>query len=268
MKNLAGRAVVITGGAGGIGLSMARAFGREQMHVAIAEIDGERGEAAAELLRNEGLDASSFEVDVTDGGSTDALLQAVLERYGEVGVLCNNAGVTILHQPFLDSTPEDWNFIFRVNVIGAANCLRSFIPYFLSTARRHHIVTTASMSGLRPSRASLVYIASKYAAVGLAEGVEKEFRETNISFSLLLPGAFVTDLANTSARSRDLMQGTGLSSGELDVVDATEGPEAVGAMVVDGVKENQLYIFTHPHLWTEVEKRFLLMQKSMPDFAE
>lgn len=265
MKELAGRTVVITGGAGGIGLSLARAFGREKMKIAIAEIDLDRGESAAELLRNEGLDARSFVADVTSQASTDGLLRTVLASYGDVGVLCNNAGVSILHQQFLDSTPEDWNFVFQVNVFGVANCLRSFAPYFRSTGQPHHIVTTASMSGLRPSRASLVYIASKYAAVGLAEGAQREFRDTAIGFSLLVPGALVTDLANTSARSRDLSYGTQLASGRLDVIDATDGPEGIGDLVVDGIRNDQPYIFTHPDLWPEVELRFLAMRDCLPE---
>jgi NAD(P)-dependent dehydrogenase (short-subunit alcohol dehydrogenase family) len=266
MKELAGRTVVITGGAGGIGLSLARALGREQMKIAVAEIDTERGEGAAELLRNEGLDATSFAVDVTSQTSTDELLRAVLAHYGEVGVLCNNAGVSILHQKFLDSTPEDWNFVFKVNVFGMANCLRSFVAYFRSTGQPHHIVTTASMSGLRPSRASLVYMASKYAVVGLAEGAQREFRDTAIGFSLLAPGAFVTDLANTSARARDLSHGTELASGQLDVIDATEGPEAVGDLVVDGIRNDLPYIFTHLELWPEIEARFLTMRGCLPEY--
>lgn len=265
MIELAGRTVVITGGAGGIGLSLARALGREAMKIAIAEIDADRGDGAAELLRNEGLEVKSFVVDVTSQKSTDDLLRAVLSHYGDVGVLCNNAGVSILHQQFLDSTPEDWNFVFQVNVFGAANCLRSFVPYFRSTGQSHHIVTTASMSGLRPSRASLVYIASKYAMVGLAEGAQREFRDTAIGFSLLVPGAFVTDLANTSARSRDLSSGTQIASGQLDVVDAITGPNAVGDQVVDGIRNDQPYIFTHPKLWPEVERRFLTMRECLPE---
>jgi short-subunit dehydrogenase len=121
------------------------------------------------------------------------------------------------------------------------------------------------MSGLRPSRASLVYIASKYASVGLAEGARREFRDTAIGFSLLLPGAFVTDLANSSARSRDLRYGTKLASSQLGAVDAITGPEAVGDLVVNGIRNDQPYIFTHPELWPEVEGLVLAMRNCLPE---
>jgi NADP-dependent 3-hydroxy acid dehydrogenase YdfG len=91
-----------------------------------------------------------------------------------------------------------------MNVFGRQTVSDRSLLTFGRPGSRKHIVSTASMSGLRPSRASLVYIALKYASARLAEGARREFRDTAIGFSLLFSDAFVTDLANTSARSRDL----------------------------------------------------------------
>lgn len=254
MNELAGRCAVITGGAGGIGLSIANAFGVEGMQVAIADIDSDRSQTAARALREKGFDAQGFDVDVGDPDSVTSFRDSVAETYDDVAILCANAGVTILHQPFMESTPDDWRFLFTVNVLGTVNCLQAFLPGMIASKREHHVVTTASMSGIRPSRASSVYIASKYAVVGLSEKVRLEVEQFGIGVSLLLPGALTTDLANTSERARDLARGSNASKGGLDPIDAERDPDFVGALVVQGVQQNLPYIVTHPDLLPQVEE--------------
>src|SRR5438046_2306795 len=116
MKDLRSRCAVVTGGAGGIGYSMAEACSAEGMCVAVAGSAGDRWGAAADQLRRQGCDAEGFPVDVTDEESVNDLRDAVMNRFGDVGVLCNNAGVTVWQQPFLDSAQADWDFVFGVNV--------------------------------------------------------------------------------------------------------------------------------------------------------
>jgi NAD(P)-dependent dehydrogenase (short-subunit alcohol dehydrogenase family) len=255
MEHLADRCAVVTGGAGGIGYSMARAFGAAGMKVAIADIDADRCDTAARDLRSEGFEAEGFAVDVTKQESMNALCRAVMFRFGDVGVLCNNAGVTILHQPFLDSAPDDWEFVFSVNVFGIVNGLRAFLPAMIASDSNHHVVNTASMSGLRPSRASSVYIASKYSVVGLTEAVSREVAQYDIAFSLLLPGAISTDLANTSKMSRDATFVEPGTSGPLDLIDSDTGPEHIGQLVVDSIRRGDFYILPQPELWPGVEQR-------------
>jgi NAD(P)-dependent dehydrogenase (short-subunit alcohol dehydrogenase family) len=255
MEALAGRTAVVTGSAGGIGFSIAEAFGDEGMNVAIADLDPARGAEAASRLRARGVDARSFWVDVGDERSVDQLRDDVLSAFGDVGVLCNNAGVSILHQRFLDSTPADWEFVFGVNVFGIVNGLRSFLPLMTASGREHHVVNTASMSGLRASRASTVYTASKFAAVGLTESVANEMAQHPIGFSVLLPGAIVTDLANNSQKARDTLTGSAAATGALDHVDANDDPAMVGSLVVDGIRRCDRYIVTHPELWPGLAKR-------------
>jgi NAD(P)-dependent dehydrogenase (short-subunit alcohol dehydrogenase family) len=255
MEDLAGRCAVITGAAGGIGYSIAEALGQEGMRLALADIDEARIEGAAAQLRDRGYDARGFTVDVSDQSSMDALRDQIAIDYGDVGVLCNNAGVSILHQPFLDSSPDDWSFVFGVNVFGVVNGMRAFLPAMLASGREHHVVNTASMSGLRASRASSVYVASKYSVVGLTESLAREMQSSDVGFSLLLPSTIITDLANTSQQARAKSSGQEISNNSLALIDGDMDATFVGPLVVAGIRSKSMYILTHPTLWNEVANR-------------
>jgi NAD(P)-dependent dehydrogenase (short-subunit alcohol dehydrogenase family) len=255
VESLEGRTGVVTGSAGGIGFAIAEALGACGMNVAVADIDEDGAAQAAAALRDQGIDARSFRVDVSDEASVDRLRDDVLRAFGDVGVLCNNAGVSILHTRFLELTAADWDFVFHVNVFGMANGLRSFLPVMADSGREHHIVNTASMSGLRPSRASVVYTASKYAAVGLTESLVNEMADSRIGFSVLLPGAITTDLANNSQRARNVATRSDAAFRDLDLIDADRDPAMVGPLVVKAIRRGDRYIITHPELWPGVAKR-------------
>ena len=272
MEQLEGRTAVVTGAAGGLGRAMAMAFAAEGMSVGIADIDGERAEAAAAGLRRSGADAAGFAVDVADPGSVEDLRDRALERFGHVHLLCNNAGVGC-RRPIVESSPEDWQWVFSVNVFGPVNGMRAFVPAMSGAPGEHHIVNTSSMSGVRVGVTGhqSIYVGSKFAVVGLSEAMRAELEPLGIGLSVLLPGPFTTDMASTSRRARQIQ--TGETDDEADgppLAAAPVGyldPAAVGPMVVDAVRRNLPFVVTHPQFWPQVAAQQQRLADAFSDAA-
>ncbi len=203
MEHFRGRCAVVTGGASGIGLAMATAFAAEGMRVMVADRDEERARRAADQLRRAGADARAALVDVADPTSVEVLRDRVHEELGPVHLLCNNAGVAA-RRPLVETTPEDWEWIFAVNVFGVVNGLRAFLPGMFETTGERHVVNTGSMSSLRVGvmGSQTMYTASKFAVLGLSEALRHELEPHGIGLTVLVPGPVATDLARTSEQAR------------------------------------------------------------------
>ena len=257
MEELEGRVAVVTGAAGGIGFGIAAALAEAGMAVAVADIDGERAAAAAGRLAEAGRPVQGFPVDVADPTSVESLRDAVLARFGHVHLLCNNAGVG-RRLELTASTPEDWAWVFSVNVFGVVNGLRAFVPVMAGAPGEHHVVNTSSMSGVRVGVTGLqsIYVGSKFAVVGLSEALRAELDPLGIGLSILLPGPFVTDMASSSRRARELQGADPLPEmTETPLAGVPQGyldPMAAGPMVVDAVRRNLPFVVTHPQYWPQV----------------
>ncbi|HEX4244713.1 MAG TPA: SDR family oxidoreductase, partial [Acidimicrobiales bacterium] len=204
MNQFEGRCAVVTGGASGIGLAMAHAFAGVGMRVVIADRDDETAPAAADRLAAlSGAEVMAAHVDVADPDSVETLRHAVGDRFGPVHLLANNAGVAA-RRPLVESTPEDWEWIFGVNVFGVVNCIRAFLPGMMAATGDRHVVNTGSMSSLRVGvmGSQTMYTASKFALLGLSEALRPELDPHGIGLTVLLPGPVATDLARTSELGR------------------------------------------------------------------
>src|SRR3954470_10018780 len=147
MQDFTGKVAVITGGASGIGLAMAEAFGREGMSVMLADIEGQALQAAVEGLRAKQIRAEGVVTDVT---SRDAVRRAALEtiaKFGKVHVVCNNAGIGAGGQ--LGMVPErDWDWVIDVNLKGVVYGVEVIAPLIESHGEGGHFVNAASMAGM------------------------------------------------------------------------------------------------------------------------
>lgn len=254
-----GRCAVVTGGASGIGLAMAAAFAGEGMRVVIADRDDETAAGAAEeLASSTGADVMAAHVDVADPDSVETLRQAVSERFGPVHVLCNNAGVAA-RRPLVETTPEDWEWIFGVNVFGVVNGLRAFLPGMISATGERHVVNTGSMSSLRVGvmGSQTMYTASKFALLGLSEALRQELDPHGIGLTVLLPGPVATDLARTSELGRPAWApppgGNGAPASAPGRAPADwMDPAEVGPLVLRAIRENRPFAVTHPQFWPQV----------------
>ncbi|HEY2051313.1 MAG TPA: SDR family NAD(P)-dependent oxidoreductase [Caulobacteraceae bacterium] len=259
MKDLNGKVAFITGGASGIGLAMARAFGREGMLVMIADIEAQALQAAVDQLRSEQVRAEGVVADVTRRDSLRAAALETIARFGKVHVVCNNAGVGA--GGMLGQVPErDWNWVVDVNLYGVVHGMEIFTPLILSHGEGGHFVNTASMAGLVSPPGMEPYCATKYAVLGMSEGWAQQLAPQGVGVSVLCPG-FVKTRIHESRRNRT--DAYGADERAPPPADAPPSPvlsgidvQPVGDRVAEAVKANELYVFTHPEFKAAVAARF------------
>ncbi len=274
MQQLSGRTAVVTGAASGIGRAIVDRFAEEGMQIVLADVEPGALEAATAELTAAGATAIGVRVDVTDVASVEALLAAATERFGNVHVLCNNAGVGPPAEPQLWlNTPNDWRWTFGVNVFGIANGLHVFLPHMVDHGEEGHVVNTSSPDGgivAMPNAA--VYASSKAAVVTMTECLHHQLRSMGsaIGASVLLPsgGLLLTglwtadrnrpdELARERPRSRPGMTAEGFrehmaSQGhEIAVMPLDE----VASWVVDGLRTERFWLLPDGLMDTEVRAR-------------
>jgi NAD(P)-dependent dehydrogenase (short-subunit alcohol dehydrogenase family) len=256
MQDLEGRVVVITGGASGIGLGMARAFGAAGCKVVVGDIEKVALDGAVAELTERGVDALGIGVDVTDPAQTDALGEAAIDAYGAVHVFCNNAGVGGGGLSW--ETPlSTWEWVLGVNLWGVVHGIRTFLPILLQQDAGH-LVNTASVAGLVAAPFMGAYTASKHAVVGISETIfhELALQNANVHVSVLCPGWVNTRIAESErnrpshladpARNADEEAQRGVMQQMLQsMLDTGMAPDDVAAQVVDAVRNDRFWILTH-----------------------
>jgi NAD(P)-dependent dehydrogenase (short-subunit alcohol dehydrogenase family) len=245
MEKLSGRIAVVTGGASGIGLGIARAAASEGMRVALLDVEERALDAACAALGGEAL---GIRTDVSDPASLSAAAERVLARFGRVDVLCNNAGV-LVSGPLVESKPRDWEWVVGVNLLGVAHGVRAFVPHIRAGGEGGHVVNTASVVGLAGMPGLGVYTATKYAVVALSEVLREELAPEGIGVSVLCPGGVRTRI-HDAARNRPAVLGGPEAAPRRTATDvAVEtgmDPDAVGRRVVRAIRANEPYVLTHP----------------------
>jgi NAD(P)-dependent dehydrogenase (short-subunit alcohol dehydrogenase family) len=259
MQDLSGKVAFITGGASGIGLSMAQAFGAEGMSVILADIEPEALERAVAGLRERQIRAEGVVADVASRASIQAAAEATLAAFGKVHVVCNNAGVGA--GGMMDAvTPSDWDWVIDVNLKGVVYGVETFAPLIAAHGEGGHFVNTASLAGMVSPPGMEPYCATKFAVVAMSEGWREQLAPKWIGVSVLCPG-FVKTRINESRRNRQASYGPD----ERAPPPADAPPsrvlsgipvEPVGRRVVEAVKANELYVFTHPGSKAAVAARF------------
>ena len=188
MEQLEGGVAVVTGGGSGIGQGIVGACVEAGMRVVVADIDLDGAERVASAARESGVEAIAVQVDVSDRVAMDTLAERAYGEFGEVNLLCCNAGV-IVETSIVDSTDADWEWLFRVNVMGAVHGAQAFVPRMRAQEGEAHIVNTSSMAGLTVPPVDVgVYAASKHAVVALTDRLRHELAEDGIGVSVLCPG--------------------------------------------------------------------------------
>ncbi|MFI4974606.1 MAG: SDR family NAD(P)-dependent oxidoreductase [Caulobacterales bacterium] len=264
MKDFKGKTAVVTGGASGIGLGMARAFGREGMNVVLADIDRDAAKAAAEQLISEQIKAVPVQVDVADRAGVRAAALEAIAAFGKVHVVCNNAGVAV--GGTVEAVKEsDWDWIIDVNLKGVVYGVETFLPLIKSHGEGGHIVNTASIAGLVSGPGSEPYSATKYAVVAMTEGWVQQLAPMGIGMSALCPGYVRTRIASSSRTRQERYGGTKVAREDdwasarapiAALIETGLDPNVVGQRVVEGVSNNDLYIFTDPRFRDVIEMRF------------
>jgi NAD(P)-dependent dehydrogenase (short-subunit alcohol dehydrogenase family) len=243
------KVAVITGAASGIGLGMARAFGREGMRVVLSDVSEEHLNNAVTELQSDGIECFGQIADVRSAVAVDALAQAAVDAYGQVHVLCNNAGV-VAFGPQWELSEQDWAWVLDVCLWGVINGVRAFVPRMLASEEPCHVVNTASMGGLLSAPFVGPYAAAKHAVVGLSKSLRVELGGTNVNVTLVCPGNVRTPLARTMRERHDAQQGADSTDlgAYLDLLETgaydenAMDPADVGTLVVQAVKTNQFWL--------------------------
>ena len=222
MERLAGRTAFVTGAASGIGLAVTEALIAAGARVAMTDWNAAALAAQAERL---GDAAVWRQLDVTDREAWATAASWVHEVFGPVEVLVNNAGVAPTIGTVADMTPESFDQMIAIKLTGTFNGVHTFAAGMRERGAGH-IVNTASMAGLIASPKLGAYTASKFGVVGLSEVLRAELARDGVGVSVLCPGLVNTNL------SPDM-------SGGID-------PSIVGALVVEAIRADELYIITHP----------------------
>jgi NAD(P)-dependent dehydrogenase (short-subunit alcohol dehydrogenase family) len=260
VKDFRGKTAFITGGASGLGLSMARAFGHAGMNVVLADIDAKLAKSVADDLAKEQIKATGIFCDVAERGSVrEAALEAVA-AYGKVHVVCNNAGVAA-GGPIGTVKERDWDWIIDVNLKGVVYGTETFVPLIKSHGEGGHIVNTASMAGMISPPGLEPYSATKFAVVAMSEGWHGQLMPLNIGVSVLCPGFVKTRIHESSRGKQDKYGGASdvdASAGQEMAQMVLNGidPGVIGKRVLEAVKADELYIFTHPEMKAFAAARF------------
>lgn len=237
MRDFAGKVAVITGGGSGIGRGMARAFAAVGMKVVIADIELE----AAQMVARE-LDGTAIAVDTSDYESVQQLADQAFGAFGEVHLLCNNAGVGMVGD-ILSTSIDDWRWTMSVNAFSPIHGVLAFVPRMKQQQGEAHVVNTASISGLAPIPGLGAYSASKFAVVGMSEVLRVELAPDGIGVTVVCPGTVRTRIME-SDRNRPVRYGkTSAPSArrEVSMSDAID-PDDLGRSIVDAVRRNDLYL--------------------------
>lgn len=259
MQDLKGKVAFITGGASGIGLSMAHAFGAEGMAVMLADIEPEALERAVEGLREKQIRADGLIADVSGREVVRAAARETVAKFGKVHVVCNNAGVGA-GGPLGTVPARDWDWVIDVNLKGVVYGVEEFAPILQAQGEGGHFVNTASLAGMVSPPGMEPYCATKFAVVAISEGWSEQLAPQNIGVSILCPG-FVKTRIHESRRNRQAAYGPDERSPPPPDAPPSRvlsgiPAEAVGKRVVEAVKGNELYVFTHPGARAGVAARF------------
>jgi NAD(P)-dependent dehydrogenase (short-subunit alcohol dehydrogenase family) len=249
MDTLESKVAVVTGAASGIGLGMARAFGHEGMRVVLSDVSDERLNNAVTDLQSEGIDCIGQIADVRSLEAVEALARAAVDTYGQVHVVCNNAGVGVFGRQW-ELSEQDWAFAIDVCLWGVINGVRVFVPRMLASGVQCHVVNTASMGGLLSAPFVGPYAAAKHGVVGLSKSLRVELGGTNVGVTLVCPGNVRTNVARAMREQRDGQRRGGstdlddflnfLESGLQD--ESAMDPADVGKLVVQAIKTNQFWL--------------------------
>jgi NAD(P)-dependent dehydrogenase (short-subunit alcohol dehydrogenase family) len=190
MFDLKGKVVAITGAAGGLGKAFALAFAAEGASVAVCDKNISGAIETAQLIP----DAMAIEVDVADEKSTENMAQLIVEKYGKIDILINNAAIyaTIKRKPFYELSEEEWDLVMNVNLKGVWLVSKAVFP-FMKGKNYGKIINISSATVMSGSPMWSHYVASKGGVIGFSRSMAKELGDFNINVNVIAPGFTLTD---------------------------------------------------------------------------
>ena len=261
MERIEGKVAFVTGAASGIGLGIARTLVGAGVKVVLTDVEESALQQAHAEFTDSNVETIALPLDVRDRAAWAHAADEAESRLGNVHILCNNAGVAS-GGPVDQLTYDDWDWVLGVNLHGVINGITTFASRIKRHGEGGHIVNTSSILGHRAGANQAIYSASKYAVLAISEAAREDLAPYDIGVSALCPGLIDTNII-TSARNRP--EGLGSTNRVRDeaMVEQAKArfaqgldPDRVGEMVLDGIRRNKAYIFTHAGLKRPIEERF------------
>lgn len=270
MEHVEGRVAFVTGGASGIGLGQVKAFLKAGMKVAIADIRQDHLDTALKELNADNR-VRGYQLDVTDRKQFAQVADDVERDFDKIHLLSNNAGIG-LAGPAKFSTYEDWDWVLGVDLGGVVNGVQTILPRILRHGEGGHIVSTSSMSGMMPNLNTIQYTVAKGAVISMMEVLHGELAADNIGASAFCPGPVRSQIGKSAETRPQALANTGYA--EFDKRRASGSglntslwmdPVEVGEIVLEGVRKNWLYIFTHSEFGPGIKERCDAIMAAVPD---
>jgi NADP-dependent 3-hydroxy acid dehydrogenase YdfG len=269
MKDLKGKVAFVTGGSSGIGLGTVKVLAEEGMKVAFSYRRQDHLDQTMAYFRDKPQQSvHPVKVDVTDRPGLAGAKLEIERAYGPVQVLVNNAGVGI-HGPMEQANFSDWDWIMSVNVGGVVNSLVTFLPGMVASGQEAHIVNVASMGGIAALGSVGLYTTTKYAVVGLSESLRTDMVGRKVGVSVYCPGTVKSNIGEGGQMRHEQFKDTGYAprqprkEGETHFMDLAMDAVDAGRHVLRGIKENQLFIISHPEYRDVLRSRHAKIEASI-----
>jgi len=239
MNDLNGRVAVITGGASGIGLAVAKRLARCGLRLVLADIEREALERARETLTADGAEVVAIETDVGDAEQMDALAERTRREVGPVAIAHLNAGVSGGGGPIETLSTQDWAWGLHVNLWGVVHGLRVFLGD-MKARDQGHVVITSSIAGIIASPQAAPYHATKHAVAAIAETLYHELHAegSGVRVSCLCPGLVDTGFPTSDRNRPAALETPGREPASPEQQDALR--EAVGKIFARGASPEQV----------------------------
>ena len=255
MKDFEGKTAVVTGAASGIGYGLAEKLAQEKMQVVLADVEEEALDKAVKQLRQYQHRVIGVKTDVLIKESVSELFARANEEYGNIHILCNNAGIGAGsgNKGIWEVEKENWDWTLGVNFYGVLYGLQAFLPHMVAHGEEGHVVTTASLAGLLTGAGT--YGVSKHAVLALAESLNQDLisRNSKIGASVLCPGFVNTNITDSERNRPQHLKVKDQPELDLQAMEMFnlllkqgKEPSEIAEIVLNSIKENVFYILPHP----------------------
>jgi NAD(P)-dependent dehydrogenase (short-subunit alcohol dehydrogenase family) len=278
LREVAGKVAFITGGSSGIGLGQARVFHEAGMKVVIGYIRDDQIGPALDAFKTGKDRVHAIKVNVIDRVAMAAAADEIEAKFGKIHLISNNAGIGLL-TPLSGTEPKDFDQTVAINLTGVYNGVHIFLPRIRKHGEGGHIVTTSSMSGILPTEGggAGAYTCTKFASVGMMEILRSELdtANANVGVSVYCPGLVNTNIFELAKNVNAAFAEPGAKAVPADapvneayvrqIIGNGMDPMEAGRIVLAGIRNNDMWILSHPEFGPGLKERSEALLGSIPN---